>query len=67
MEDFSPEYMNASNAGRIVGVVGLFHFIAFTFVSLRLYVRLFLVRAFGIDDVLIVVAAVSDVFIHGCA
>lgn len=60
MDAFPPEYVDASNAGRIVGVVGAFHLVAFTFVSLRLYVRLFMVRAFGIDDVLIIAAAVSD-------
>ncbi|KAK4247045.1 hypothetical protein C7999DRAFT_14847 [Corynascus novoguineensis] len=53
---FPREYVNASNAARIVGVVGVFHFIAFTFVSLRLYVRVFMVRAFGIDDALILMA-----------
>jgi hypothetical protein len=55
---FPPEYVNASNAGRIVGVVGVFHFIALTFVSLRLYVRVFMVRAFGVDDALIVASCV---------
>jgi hypothetical protein len=54
-----PEYVNASNAGRIVGVVGAFHFLALAFVSLRIYVRVFMIRAFGIDDALIVVAYVS--------
>lgn len=58
-EEFPPEYANASNAGRIVGVVGFFHFVALTFVLLRVYVRVFMVRAFGIDDGLIVVTAVS--------
>ncbi|KAK3297344.1 uncharacterized protein B0H64DRAFT_122936 [Chaetomium fimeti] len=53
---FPPEYVNASNAARIVGIVGFFHFIALTFVSLRLYVRLFMVRAFGVDDALILAA-----------
>ncbi|KAH6661951.1 hypothetical protein F5X68DRAFT_145206 [Plectosphaerella plurivora] len=53
-----PEYVNASNAGRIVGVVGAFHAIALTSVALRTYVRVFLVRAFGVDDGLIIVAAV---------
>ena len=55
---FPPEYVNASNAGRIVGVVGVFHFLALTFVSLRLYVRVFMVRAFGVDDALIVASCV---------
>lgn len=59
MEEFPPAYVNPSNASRIVGVVGVFHFIAFTFVFLRLYVRLFMVKAFGIDDVFIIIAAVS--------
>jgi hypothetical protein len=55
---FPPEYVNASNAGRIVGIVGFFHFLALTFVSLRLYVRVFMVRAFGVDDALILMACV---------
>jgi len=59
MDEFPPEYVNASNAGRIVGVVGVFHIIAFAFVSLRVYVRLFMVKAFGIDDTLIIISAVS--------
>ncbi|KEZ39579.1 hypothetical protein SAPIO_CDS9485 [Scedosporium apiospermum] len=57
MDEFPPEYVNASNAGRIVGVVGVFHIIAFAFVSLRVYVRLFMVKAFGIDDTLIIISA----------
>jgi hypothetical protein len=56
---YPPEYVNASNAARIVGVVGAFHFIALTFVSLRVYVRLVMVRAFGVDDGLIVLACVG--------
>ena len=59
MDAFPPEYVKASNAGRIVGVVGVFHFIALTFVGLRVYVRLGMVRAFGIDDGLIMASAVS--------
>jgi hypothetical protein len=55
---YPPEYVNANNSGRIVGVVGAIHFLAFTFVSLRVYVRLFMVRAFGVDDGLIVAACV---------
>lgn len=57
MPQFPPEYVNESNTGGIAGVVGAFHSLALTFVSLRLYVRLFMVRAFGVDDVLIILAA----------
>ncbi|KAI9149952.1 hypothetical protein HJFPF1_09699 [Paramyrothecium foliicola] len=53
--EFPPEYVNASNAGRIVGVIGVFHFIALIFVILRVYVRLAIVRTFGVDDGLIIV------------
>ncbi len=52
------EYVNESNAGRIVGLVAAFHFLALTFVSLRVYVRAVMVRAFGVDDGLIVAAVV---------
>lgn len=58
--NFPPEYVNASNAGTIVGVVGVFYFIALTFVALRVYCRLFLVRTLGIDDALIIITAVSS-------
>lgn len=65
---FPPEYVGESNAARIVGVVGAFHFLALTFVSLRLYVRLFMVRAFGVDDVLVILAVVSATLsiLHRC-
>jgi hypothetical protein len=59
IDDLPPEYVNASNAARIVGVVGFFHVLAFIFVALRIWVRTKMVRAFGIDDGLIIVAAVS--------
>jgi hypothetical protein len=58
ISDFPPEYVNESNAGRIIALVGVFHFIALIFVALRVYVRLFMVRAFGVDDGLIIVAVV---------
>ncbi|KAL2205543.1 hypothetical protein CC79DRAFT_1371353 [Sarocladium strictum] len=57
IDDLPPEYVNASNAARIVGVVGFFHVLAFIFVALRIWVRTKMVRAFGIDDGLIIVAA----------
>lgn len=59
LPDFPPEYINESNAGRIIALVGVFHFIALIFVTLRVYVRVFMVRAFGIDDGLIIIACVS--------
>ncbi|CCF41620.1 hypothetical protein CH063_02630 [Colletotrichum higginsianum] len=62
MDDLPPEHVNASNAGRIVGVVGVFHLFALTFVSLRIYARLFILRAFGAEDALIIVAVVSPSF-----
>ena len=55
---YSAEYVNESNAGRIVGLVGAFHFLALAFVSLRVYVRAVMVRAFGVDDGLVVAAVV---------
>ncbi|OBT61571.1 hypothetical protein VE03_08942 [Pseudogymnoascus sp. 23342-1-I1] len=59
MDLFSSEYVNESHADRIVGVVGAFYFLALIFVSLRVYVRVLMVRDFGVDDGLIVVVAVS--------
>lgn len=59
MDSFSSEYVNESHAGRIVGVVGAFYFLALIFVSLRVYVRLLMVRDFGVDDGLIIAVAVS--------
>ncbi|KAK8067545.1 Integral membrane protein [Apiospora saccharicola] len=54
--DPDSDYARASNAGRIVGVVAVFHFIAFTFVALRTYVRAFMVKSFGLDDCFIVIS-----------
>ncbi|KFY40139.1 hypothetical protein V495_05595 [Pseudogymnoascus sp. VKM F-4514 (FW-929)] len=57
MDSFSSEYINESHANRIVGVVGAFYFLALIFVSLRIYVRVLIVRDFGVDDGLIIVVA----------
>lgn len=54
-----PDYVNENNAGRIVGLVGTFHFLALGFVCLRIYARAALVKAFSIDDGLIIVVVVS--------
>ena len=55
-------YAKASNAARIVGVVAVFHFIAFTFVALRTYVRAFMVKSFGFDDGFIILSVVRFLF-----
>ncbi|KAK7917848.1 hypothetical protein PG985_011456 [Apiospora marii] len=54
--DPESDYAKASNAGRIVGVVAVFHFIALTFVALRTYVRAFMVKSFGLDDGFIILS-----------
>lgn len=56
LDSYPPSYLRENNAPRIVGLVGAFHFLALTFVTLRVYVRVFMVRAFGIDDALIMAA-----------
>jgi hypothetical protein len=42
-----------SNLSWILGVLVVFHVIAILFVFLRLYTRIFMVKTFGLDDVLI--------------
>lgn len=51
-----PEYAKESNAARIIGVVTFFHSVALTVVASRIYVRTWLVRSFGVDDAIIVIA-----------
>ncbi|KAK0614354.1 hypothetical protein B0T14DRAFT_437370 [Immersiella caudata] len=52
-----PAFAHETNLPRILGVLTTFHFIALTFVALRLYARLFVVKAFGKDDACICVSA----------
>ncbi|KAK1994041.1 hypothetical protein LX36DRAFT_224326 [Colletotrichum falcatum] len=52
-----PQHADASNAVRIVGVVGVFHFIALAFVFLRIYARVIILRVFRSEDALILVTA----------
>ncbi|KAH9903519.1 hypothetical protein F4778DRAFT_780906 [Xylariomycetidae sp. FL2044] len=52
-----PQRAEESNAGRILGVVTAFHVLALTIVGLRIYVRVSVVRAFGIEDGFIIAAA----------
>lgn len=55
---FDPEYSKESHAARIIGVVTFFHSVALTVVACRIYVRTWLVRSFGVDDAIIVIAVV---------
>jgi len=55
-----PAFAHETNLPRILGVSTTFHFIALAFVALRLYARLFVVKAFGKDDACICVAAVRS-------
>jgi hypothetical protein len=48
-----------SNLSWILGVLVVFHVIAILFVFLRLYTRIFMVKTFGLDDVLICLSMVS--------
>ncbi|KAM5352647.1 hypothetical protein ACJ41O_005369 [Fusarium nematophilum] len=52
-----PERAAESNLGRILGVTGTLHVLALTFVGLRLYVRLGMVKAAGRDDWTMVASA----------
>ncbi|KAI4946804.1 hypothetical protein J4E91_006976 [Alternaria rosae] len=45
-----------SNLGYLLGVTATFHVIALTFVGMRMYARLIIVKAFGKDDALILAA-----------
>ena len=55
-----PRRVAESNLGYILGVTATFHAIALIFVWLRLYARVFIVKAFGKDDAFIVVSTVSS-------
>ncbi|KAI9172302.1 hypothetical protein HJFPF1_01801 [Paramyrothecium foliicola] len=59
LEAIDPEFAAESNLPRILGVVGVFHFLALFFVGVRLYTRVFVVRAPRSDDVVMVLAAVG--------
>lgn len=57
--DSSSAYLAESNVARILGVGLTFHMIAIVFVSLRTYTRLVLVKSFGKDDAMMILALVS--------
>lgn len=55
----TPEYMAYSNAQRILSITGTFFTAALIIVLLRCYVRAVMLRVFGKDDYMMVVAMVS--------
>lgn len=56
--EIDPARAAESNTAWIVAVVTIFHALALTFVSLRVYARAVVIRAFGKDDVFMVLSAV---------
>jgi hypothetical protein len=55
----TPQYKHQSNASNLLAVHGTFCGLAILSVLLRLYVRIFMLKSIGIDDYIIVAAAVS--------
>lgn len=63
-----PARADESNLGWILGVNIAFHVLALVFVALRVYTRLFIVKTFGKDDFLLLIATVNTLcfLIHHC-
>jgi hypothetical protein len=55
-----------NNLPRILGVLGTFHGLAILAVILRVYTRVIVVKAFGRDDIAIVLCSVSLLFVFSC-
>jgi hypothetical protein len=49
-----------SNLGYLLGVTATFHVIALTFVGMRMYARVIIIKAFGRDDALMLAATVRN-------
>jgi hypothetical protein len=47
-----------SNLGYLLGITSTFHIIALTFVGMRIYARVIIVKAFGRDDALMLAGTV---------
>ena len=54
-----PSLAGESNVPRILGLGITFHAIALVAFSLRMYTRIFIVKSFGRDDVMLVLCMVS--------
>jgi predicted tellurium resistance membrane protein TerC len=57
--EIDPAWAAENNLGWILGVNVVFHVIALVFVCGRLYTRIVMVKSFGVDDALMIAAAVS--------
>jgi hypothetical protein len=44
----------------LVGVIGLFIGLAWVFFCMRMYVRIFLTKGFGVDDIFLIIAIVGS-------
>ncbi|KFH40946.1 hypothetical protein ACRE_083560 [Hapsidospora chrysogenum ATCC 11550] len=51
-----PEYAAENNFPRMMAINGTFHVLAVILVGMRMYVRIFIVKAFGADDAMMIAA-----------
>ena len=59
----NPALSHESNVPRILGLGVTFHALALIFFGLRMYTRVFVVKSFGKDDILMVLCMVSSVLV----
>ena len=53
-------YKNESNTGNLLAIHGAFGGTAVLTVLLRIYVRIFMLKSIGVDDYIMIAAAVSE-------
>jgi hypothetical protein len=58
--DASAQYKNDNNSGALLAIHGTFCGAAVLTVVLRLYVRIFMLKSLGVDDYIMLAAAVSS-------
>jgi hypothetical protein len=56
----TPQYKDENNSGTLLAIHGTFCGVAILVVLLRLYVRVFMLKSLGIDDYVMLAAAVGD-------
>jgi len=59
MPEYSPEYLAYNNKAQILSITGVFYSLALFVVLVRCYVRVAMLKVFGIDDWIMVFAMVS--------